>query len=180
MSCCSASTRSRHGCYVLSAAVVATGTAISAFWILAANSWMQTPAGYEMRAGIAYPTDWLAIVFNPSFPYRFAHMLNAAYLTTAFVVLAVGARYLVAGKYPAGSAHHDAHGDRAHRHPRAVAAFHRRPARPQHAQASADQDRGDGGALGRFAAPATSSFSPGRTKRPRPTVSQFPFRMALR
>jgi cytochrome d ubiquinol oxidase subunit I len=85
---------------VLSAAVVATGTAISAFWILAANSWMQTPAGYEMRAGIAYPTDWLAIVFNPSFPYRFAHMLNAAYLTTAFVVLAVGARYLIAGKYP--------------------------------------------------------------------------------
>jgi cytochrome bd ubiquinol oxidase subunit I len=85
--------------YVLSAAVVATGTAISAFWILAANSWMQTPAGYELRAGIAYPTDWLAIVFNPSFPYRFAHMLNAAYLTTAFVVLAVGARYLVAGKY---------------------------------------------------------------------------------
>jgi len=85
--------------YVLSAAVVATGTAISAFWILAANSWMQTPAGYELRAGIAYPTDWLAIVFNPSFPYRFAHMLNAAYLTTAFVVLAVGARYLIAGKY---------------------------------------------------------------------------------
>ncbi len=85
--------------YVLSAAVVATGTAISAFWILAANSWMQTPAGYELHAGIAYPTDWLGIVFNPSFPYRFAHMLNAAYLTTAFVVLAVGARYLVAGKY---------------------------------------------------------------------------------
>jgi cytochrome d ubiquinol oxidase subunit I len=85
--------------YVLSAAVVATGTAISAFWILSANSWMQTPTGHEMRDGIAYPLDWLKIVFNPSFPHRFAHMLNAAYLTTGFVVLAVGARYLIAGRH---------------------------------------------------------------------------------
>src|ERR1051325_8112919 len=85
----------------LSAAIVALGTAISAFWILSANSWMQTPVGYEMRDGIAYPLDWLAIIFNPSFPYRFPHMLTAAYLTTAFVVLAVGARYLVAGRYEA-------------------------------------------------------------------------------
>ena len=79
---------------MLSAAIVAVGTAISAFWILSANSWMQTPAGHEVRDGIAYPVDWLAIIFNPSFPYRLAHMLTAAYLTTAFVVLAVGARYL--------------------------------------------------------------------------------------
>jgi cytochrome bd ubiquinol oxidase subunit I len=85
--------------YVLSAAIVAIGTALSAFWILSANSWMQTPAGHEMRGGIAYPADWISIVFNPSFPYRFAHMLNAAYLTTGFVVLAVGARYLVAGRH---------------------------------------------------------------------------------
>ncbi len=85
--------------YVLSAAIVAFGTATSAFWILSANSWMQTPTGYELHAGVAHPTDWLAIVFNPSFPYRFAHMLNAAYLTTGFVVLAVGARYLVAGRH---------------------------------------------------------------------------------
>src|SRR5688572_8455157 len=85
--------------YVLSAAIVAVGTSISAFWILSANSWMQTPTGHEMRGGIAHPVDWLAIVFNPSFPYRFAHMLNAAYLTTGFVVLAVGARYLLAGKF---------------------------------------------------------------------------------
>ena len=85
--------------YVLSAAVVAVGTAISAFWILSANSWMQTPAGHELRGGIAYPADWLTIIFNPSFPYRFTHMLNAAYLTTGFVVLAVGARYLLAGRH---------------------------------------------------------------------------------
>ncbi len=85
--------------YVLSAAIVAFGTAMSAFWILSANSWMQTPAGYTMKDGIAYPTDWLAVIFNPSFPYRFLHMLNAAYLTTGFVVLAVGARYLLAGRH---------------------------------------------------------------------------------
>jgi cytochrome d ubiquinol oxidase subunit I len=87
--------------YVLSAAVIAIGTALSAFWILAANSWMQTPAGHEMRDGIAFPLDWLAIIFNPSFPYRFAHMLNAAYLTTGFAVLAVGARYVLAGRFVA-------------------------------------------------------------------------------
>ena len=54
--------------YVLSAAIVAIGTAMSAFWILSANSWMQTPVGHEMRDGIAIPVDWLTIVFNPSFP----------------------------------------------------------------------------------------------------------------
>jgi cytochrome bd ubiquinol oxidase subunit I len=85
--------------YVLSGAIVAVGTATSAFWILSANSWMQTPAGYELKNGIAYPIDWLAVIFNPSFPYRFAHMLNAAYLTTGFVVLAVGARFLLAGRH---------------------------------------------------------------------------------
>jgi cytochrome bd ubiquinol oxidase subunit I len=88
-----------RGLHVFSAIAVAVGTAISAFWILAANSWMHTPAGHEMRGSIAYPLDWLAIIFNPSFPYRFAHMLNAAYLTAAFVVLAVGARYILAGRH---------------------------------------------------------------------------------
>jgi cytochrome d ubiquinol oxidase subunit I len=85
--------------YVLSAAVVAAGTMMSSFWILAANSWMQTPTGHEWRNGVAFPVDWLQIVFNPSFPYRLAHMLNAAYLTTGFVVMAVGARYLLGGRY---------------------------------------------------------------------------------
>src|SRR5947209_1741345 len=80
---------------------VTLGTTMSAFWILSANSWMHTPTGFEMRDGVAYPLDWIAIIFNPSFPYRFSHMLTAAYLTTAFVVLAVGARYLVAGRHHA-------------------------------------------------------------------------------
>lgn len=75
--------------------IVAAGTLISAFWILAANSWMQTPRGFQMgEDGLLYPQDWIAIVFNPSFPYRFAHMVVAAYLTTAFVVGGIGAYYL--------------------------------------------------------------------------------------
>ena len=86
--------------HVLSAVLVAIGTSLSAFWILAANSWMQTPAGHEVINGIAYPVDWLQIIFNPSFPYRFAHMFTAAYLTTSLVVLAVGARYLFKDRYP--------------------------------------------------------------------------------
>ncbi len=85
--------------HVTATIVVAVGTCISAFWILSANSWMHTPAGFEMRDGIAYPVDWSQIIFNPSFPYRFAHMLTAAYLTTALVVFAVGARYRVARRF---------------------------------------------------------------------------------
>lgn len=78
-----------------STVIVAIGTIISAFWILSANSWMQTPQGFEIGAeGILYPTNWLEIIFNPSFPFRFFHMLTAAYLTTAFVVGGVSAFYL--------------------------------------------------------------------------------------
>jgi cytochrome d ubiquinol oxidase subunit I len=85
--------------HVVSAILVALGTSISAFWILSANSWMQTPSGYELKDGIAYPVSWFDIIFNPSFPYRFAHMFTAAYLTTSLVVLSVGARYLVAKRF---------------------------------------------------------------------------------
>lgn len=85
--------------HVLSAILVAIGTSLSAFWILSANSWMQTPAGHEMRDGIAYPVSWAEIIFNPSFPYRFAHMFTAAFLTTSLVVLSVGARYLIKNRF---------------------------------------------------------------------------------
>lgn len=81
--------------HFFSTCVVAMGTLISAFWILAANSWMQTPQGFEIGAdGRLNPTDWIEIIFNPSFPYRFVHMVMAAYLSTAFVVGGVGAYYL--------------------------------------------------------------------------------------
>jgi len=80
--------------------VVAFGTLLSSFWILSANSWMQTPQGYRIDAdGLFYPTDWLQVIFNPSFSYRFAHMVLAAYLTTAFVVGGVGAFYLFRNQY---------------------------------------------------------------------------------
>lgn len=75
--------------------IVAVGTLMSAFWILSANSWMHTPAGYEIRDGIFHATDWLEVIFNPSFPYRFAHMVLGAYLTTSLVVAAVGAYHLI-------------------------------------------------------------------------------------
>ncbi|NNM00987.1 MAG: cytochrome ubiquinol oxidase subunit I [Gammaproteobacteria bacterium] len=76
--------------------MVAFGTLFSAFWILSVNSWMQTPAGYAINeVGQFIPDDWFAIIFNPSFPYRLAHMVTAAYLTTAFVVGATGAWHLL-------------------------------------------------------------------------------------
>ncbi|MGF1476551.1 MAG: cytochrome ubiquinol oxidase subunit I [Geminicoccaceae bacterium] len=76
--------------------MVAFGTLFSAFWILSVNSWMHTPAGYAVAENGQYvPDDWVQIIFNPSFPYRLVHMVLAAYLTTAFVVGAVGAWHLL-------------------------------------------------------------------------------------
>ena len=86
--------------HFVSTCIVAVGTLISAFWILSANSWMQTPQGYEILAdGRLVATDWLAVIFNPSFPYRLVHMVTAAYLTTAFVVGGTAAWYLWRGRY---------------------------------------------------------------------------------
>lgn len=82
--------------HFLATSMVAIGTLFSAFWILSVNSWMQTPAGYGMNeVGQFIPVDWWAAVFNPSFPYRLVHMVLAAYLTTAFIVGAVGAWHLL-------------------------------------------------------------------------------------
>jgi cytochrome d ubiquinol oxidase subunit I len=87
------------GLHFLATLLVALGTLISAFWILSANSWMQTPQGYGTNeAGQFVPLDWWAIIFNPSFPYRLAHMVIAAYLTTALVVGGVAAWHLLRGK----------------------------------------------------------------------------------
>ena len=71
--------------------LVAFGTTMSAFWILVLNSWMHTPDGYEMRDGVAYATDWMAIIFNPSMPYRLTHMLIASGLTVAFLIAGIAA-----------------------------------------------------------------------------------------
>lgn len=84
------------GLHFFATCLVAVGTAISAFWILAANSWMQTPGGYSIGPdGIFMPESWFDIVFNASFPYRFAHTVTAAYLATAMIVGAVGAWHLL-------------------------------------------------------------------------------------
>ena len=89
------------GLHFFATLMVAFGTLISATWILSVNSWMQTPAGFAMNdVGQFVPVDWWKIVFNPSFPYRLVHMVIAAYLTTAFVVGAVGARHLVRNTAP--------------------------------------------------------------------------------
>ncbi|MGU3846724.1 cytochrome ubiquinol oxidase subunit I, partial [Vibrio diabolicus] len=72
--------------HFLATSMVALGTIISTFWILASNSWMQTPQGYEIVDGRVVPIDWFAIVFNPSFPYRLAHMSVAAFVSSALFV----------------------------------------------------------------------------------------------
>jgi len=71
--------------------LVAFGTTMSAFWILVLNSWMQTPAGFEVIDGVVHATDWFEIIFNPSFPYRFTHMLMASALTVCFLVAGISA-----------------------------------------------------------------------------------------
>jgi cytochrome bd ubiquinol oxidase subunit I len=80
--------------HFVAALMVGLGTLFSSFWILSVNSWMQTPAGYQIIGGRFFPTNWVHIVFNPSFPYRLAHTVVGFYITTAFVVLAVAAYYL--------------------------------------------------------------------------------------
>lgn len=87
--------RVSNGIHTLATVLVAGGTTLSAFWILALNSWMQTPAGFEMIDGVAHATDWWAIIFNPSFPYRLTHMLLASGLTVSFLIAGLSAlRYL--------------------------------------------------------------------------------------
>ncbi len=137
------------GLHFFATAMVSLGTLISATWILASNSWMQTPQGHDIVDGRVVPIDWLAVIFNPSFPYRLAHMSVAAFLATALIVGASrglasaawpGQRRLYARcsqwrcgwcfwsrPYPGG---------------------HRRFPRAQYARASAGQNRGDRRALG--------------------------------
>lgn len=85
------------GLHLMSTAMVAIGTLISASWILASNSWMHTPQGFEIVDGRAVPTDWVAVIFNPSFPYRLAHMSTAAFLATALFVAGSAAWHLLRG-----------------------------------------------------------------------------------
>jgi cytochrome bd ubiquinol oxidase subunit I len=91
--------RVSKGMHFVSCVMVALGAVVSAFWILAANSWMQTPAGFTMAHGKFQIADWSQAIFNPSFPYRFAHMVTAAYIAGDFVVLGVLGFYLWRGRH---------------------------------------------------------------------------------
>src|SRR4026209_1447190 len=77
--------------HILATVLVAAGTSLSAFWILALNSWMQTPTGHVVAGGTLIAGDWLRVIFNPSFPYRLTHMMLASFLTAAFVVAGLSA-----------------------------------------------------------------------------------------
>ncbi len=83
--------RVSDGVHTLATFLVAFGTTMSAFWILVLNSWMHTPVGFEIRDGVAHATDWWAIIFNPSMPYRLTHMLLASGLTVAFLMAGLSA-----------------------------------------------------------------------------------------
>ena len=165
--------------HVLSAVIVAIGTATSAFWILSANSWMHTPAGHEMRDGIAFPVDWWAIVFNPSFPYRLAHMLNASYLTAGFVVLAVGAaicsRATTSRRRAPCCAWRSAC-SWCWRRCKSSSATSTASTRSSISRPRSPRWR----RIGTASSPATSTSSPGRTPRPRRTISRFRSRTARR
>ena len=87
-----------RGLHWAATCIVAAGTLFSAFWILSANSWMQTPAGHELRDGVFFAESWIEVIFNPSFPFRFVHMVQAAYLSTAMVVVAVAAWMCLRGR----------------------------------------------------------------------------------
>ena len=83
--------------HTIATVLVSFGTTLSAFWILSLNSWMHTPAGFEMIDGVAHVTSWLEVIFNPSMPYRFMHMLLASGLTTAFLISGISAYRLIKG-----------------------------------------------------------------------------------
>lgn len=89
------------GLHFLSTIMVAIGTLVSTTWILASNSWMQTPQGFEIIKGVVVPVNWLQVIFNPSFPYRLAHTTTAAYLSTALFVGACAAWHLLRGRQDA-------------------------------------------------------------------------------
>ncbi len=83
--------------HTLATCIVAVGTSLSAFWILSLNSWMQTPAGVEVIDGVVHAKDWMAIIFNPSFPYRLVHMLIASGITASFLVAGLSAYRIYRG-----------------------------------------------------------------------------------
>ena len=158
--------------HVFATAMVALGTAISAFWILSANSWMQTPAGYTVATdGVPACRGLVAVIFNPSFPYRFAHMVIAAYLTTAFIVGGIGAWYILRERCVAHGRIMLVMALSLLRMARAAAGRHRRSAWAQYPEIPAGQGRRARSALGdreRGAADPVRSARPKGRNQPLP------------
>ena len=153
--------------HCFAAAMVAVGTLFSSFWILALNSWMQTPAGYEIIDGRFHAVDWIAVIFNPSFPFRISHTVTAFLVTTGFVVVGV-ARVLSSARACHGRGAQDAVDDAVAAYlPGAATNRHWRPARSQHLSPSACQARCHGGALGDAVGSAVRSLWAGPISRPR-------------
>jgi cytochrome d ubiquinol oxidase subunit I len=111
--------------HTIATVLVAVGTSLSAFWILALVSWMHTPAGFEMRQGVAHVSSWMEVIFNPSFGYRLVHTMLASFLTVSFLIIGL-------------SAYRTLRGDD----------IYRRHARTEYARASAGKNSGDGGVVG--------------------------------
>ena len=96
--------RVSQGMHTLATFLVAFGTTLSAFWIIVLNSWMQTPQGFKMIDGKAHISNWLEVIFNPSMPYRFTHMLIASFLTVAFLLAGISAYRALRGSKSAANA----------------------------------------------------------------------------
>jgi cytochrome d ubiquinol oxidase subunit I len=138
-----------RGLHFFATVMVAIGTLISTFWILASNSWMQTPQGFEIVNGQVIPTDWLAVIFNPSFPYRLMHMATAAFVATAFFVGSSAAWHLLRGKRQPGHSPHAIDGDVDGADGRSDSGSHRRRPRSQHPGAPTRENRCNRGSLGK-------------------------------
>ena len=144
--------------HFFAALMVAFGTLLSSFWILSANSWMQTPVGYELIDGRFFPKDWFQIVFNPSFPYRLTHTIVAFYVTTAFVVAAPGGLSDPRRSFRRRRPRHVFDDAVAPERPCAAANPAWRLARTQYAQTSTRKARCDRGSLGNGEPSSTGPF----------------------
>jgi hypothetical protein len=150
--------------HLLATFLVAFGTTMSAFWILALNSWMHTPAGHEIRDGEFFVTSWLQVIFNPSFPYRLTHVLLASGLTVAFLLAGVAPGSCCAARPTPVDGQVAAHRPDAGRGADPAADLGGRPARPEHAGAPAAEGGGDGRASGRPSAARRCCCSPCPTR----------------
>ena len=163
--------------HVLSAILVAVGTSLSAFWILSANSWMQTPTGYEMRDGIAYPRQLVRNRLQSEFPVPFRAHVHGG-VSDDIARRALGRSALSCCEaFRTRSEDHDTDGARHGCDPRAIAALYRRPARPNTAEhqpvkIAAMEAHWDG------SKPRLSYFLPGPMQRPRPTISNWPYQIS--